>query len=159
MKIIFLDFDGVLNNEAWMKQLTEKGRTFRSYSDRDMDELDPARVKMISDLVLETDSHIVISSSWRLLNDLEMLNYVLVTNGLDPKAQAIALTPETQKGFRGDEVALWLAKNPQVVNYVIFDDGIDFYEIQKDRLMLTTWDEGLTEQHVEKARKILLNID
>lgn len=156
MKIIFLDFDGVLNNAAYMQDVMSSGEYKRlSFSQRSFKELDPTRVKMVSDLALETDADIVVSSSWRILSELSELREYLQGAGMDENVLPIARTPITPKGFRGEEVKQWLDANTDVSSYVIFDDDGDFYPEQM--LVQTSWNEGLLPEHVERARKILLN--
>lgn len=159
MRAMFLDFDGVLNYAGWMKIVYEEFKDERatSYFERHARELEPSRVKMISDLALETDSAIVVSSSWRILHELHELCDLLKAAGMDERVLPKAATPRSSKGFRGQEVIDWLQANPHYNTYVIFDDDGDFYDGQP--LVKTDWNVGLLPSHVEAARKILLNID
>jgi hypothetical protein len=151
-RCIFLDFDGVLNCASWLKQLDESGEKFESFLHRTYKELDPARVKMVSDLAKETNSGIIISSSWRNLHPLNELCDILLKNGMDEDVLPRGITPNIGL-FRGNEVEYWIDHNTQITSHVIFDDGTDFHPHQP--LVLTTWDEGLLPAHIEKARKIL----
>lgn len=156
MKAIFLDFDGVLNNIEWMMQFKANDATYYSYFEKSAKELDPSRVKMISDLAVETDSSIVVSSSWRLLHELHELRDLLETRGMDPKILPRSVTPDSSRRFRGDEIDMWLQVNPDYKTHVIFDDDGDFYPHQP--LVQTSWEVGLLPTHIDAARKILLNI-
>lgn len=155
-RIIFLDFDGVLNCWPWIKQLNESGEKFESFLKRSYKEIDPARVKMISDLAVETGSGIIISSSWRILHELHELCDILLVNGMNEDVLPRGVTPK-KGGFRGDEVQMWLDQNTHIQSYVIFDDDGDFHPHQP--LVQTSWDEGLCASHIVRAREILLNID
>ena len=124
MRIIFLDFDGVLNNAAWMKACYEQGKKHTSFLNRHFEELDPASVKMISDLAVETESGIIVSSSWRILHPLHELCDILKHNGMAEDVLPRGVTPH-RGNFRGDEVEMWLSQNPHIKSHVIFDDDGD----------------------------------
>lgn len=151
-----MDFDGVLNCLPWMKQLTESGEVFTSFLQRSYKEIDPARVKLVSDFALAVDAGIIISSSWRILHPLHELCDILSANGMHDDVLPRGVTPH-KGSFRGDEVNLWLQQNTHINSHVIFDDDGDFHPDQP--LVQTTWEEGLLPVHIEQARKILLNID
>lgn len=155
MKALMLDFDGVLNYAEWIYNLDRTGDT--SLLQRHRKELDPSRVKMISDLAVETNTIIVVSSSWRIIHELHELQECLESNGMDPRVLPKHMTPTSRSGYRGEEVKAWIDANPYILNYVIFDDNSDFYPHQP--LVKTTWEEGLLPEHIEEARKILLNIE
>lgn len=156
MKVIFLDFDGVLNNQAWMDHLKEKWNITPeqlSMFKRDAIELDPSRVKMMSDFAKQSNAKIVISSSWRIHHSLDELQEFLRSNGMDEEVLPFDITPITVKQHRGTEVNFWLGSHPECTHYVIFDDSTDFFPNQP--LVLTTWDGGLCEGHIDIARGIL----
>lgn len=156
MRIIFLDFDGVLNNAKWIHDLKESGVKFTSWIEKDYREIDPSRVKMVSDLAIETQAKIVVSSSWRIINPLDRLQDYLRKGGMDESVLPIDVTPRANgRDFRGDEIIMWLDNHPEVTSHVIFDDDGDFYPLQP--LVKTSWDGGLCEDHVDIARGILLN--
>lgn len=153
MKTIFLDFDGVLNNADFFWRLKEHQKANQLFMTRGSEELDPEKVKLISDFALEMDATIVVSSSWRILHSLSELQDFLKDVGMDERVLPISVTPQHEKGFRGTEVRSWLEQNPHVTNYVIFDDDGDFYPSQ--RLVQTSWDTGLLPIHIDAAGKIL----
>lgn len=160
MKVVFLDFDGVLNCESWMHCVTDTRRANgfppQSAFDRDKEELDPSRVKLVSDFCIEESASIVVSSSWRKLMSMADLWDVLRSTGMDKAIQIIGVTPNSSTGFRGTEVLMWLDEhsvNCNVTKCVIFDDDGDFYSHQP--LVKTTWEEGLLPAHIAQARELL----
>jgi hypothetical protein len=154
MKVLFLDFDGVLNNCEWMKKINWQDRPISMF-EKDKREIDPTRVKMISDLALEFNASIVISSSWRILLSLEELKALLYGSGLDQRIQVIGVTPQDSRGFRGSEVETWLKNTHHTIeSHVIFDDDGDFHKDQP--LVQTSWDSGLQEAHIDLARGFLI---
>jgi hypothetical protein len=151
MKVIFLDFDGVLNSWAFVNRTNVKGGIIG---------IDPEAVARLSRLMRDTGAHVVVSSTWRLFNTLEDLRRILTDAGL-PKDQAALIidkTPRLSGQHRGIEIALWLkteAKQP-VESFVILDDDSDMADLM-DRLVQTSMDHGLTDHHVEIAKRILAN--
>ena len=156
MKVIFLDFDGVLNSQQWMDFLREEHHiTVEDLGmlQRSEMELDPDKVKLINDFATETGAKIVISSSWRILHPLNELCEMLLAAGISEENLPFDITPITVKQHRGREIEFWLSSHPDCTHYVIFDDSSDFYPNQP--LVKTTWDMGLLEGHIDIARGIL----
>jgi len=68
MKVLFLDFDGVLNHHRWFSDfLAREGREPLFGGDDDVDHFDPACVERVNRICRETGAVICISSAWRLL--------------------------------------------------------------------------------------------
>ena len=63
-KIIFLDFDGVLNTEYHQRQLQFEGKIWQ---DKHGASFDPEAVKQLQAIVDKTHADIVIESSWKYL--------------------------------------------------------------------------------------------
>jgi hypothetical protein len=169
MKIIFLDFDGVICTQqsyvdAQMKYgLTKTGfppglHLFKS-------EL-VARVQEICDA---TGAVVVISSYWRTFDELDTLRRYLKHHGLI--ADVIDKTPENPywnsmgSAYRGKEIAMWMDAHPDVSydDIVVLDD--DVLGIQEDkkvyqRLVATYFmgradEAGLQPHHVKQAIEML----
>lgn len=145
MKVIFLDIDGVLNNQ---KFFLEKAQ--------DMVALDKIKINYLKKIVDVTNSQIVLTSTWRLLSpshpDAIALNSYFEAEGL----HIYDKTPMLETG-RGTEIQKWLYEHPTVTNFVIIDDDdFDLTEFSS-RLVKTTWegDGGLLPSHVLKAIAIL----
>lgn len=136
-RIIFLDIDGPVlsprymmvkrrfnNKDIKFNGLTEK---FKTIAEDHFHLADPAAVMMITDLVLETDAKIVISSVWRL-RGYEQFVEDFESFGFDRSL----LHPDwrtTGKSFkrREDEILLWLDRHPEVERFVTVDDEqLDF---------------------------------
>lgn len=141
LKVIFLDFDGVLLS---MKTLREKHmKIIRGEHVADNDAFDAlcvANLNMILEYVPE--AMIVISSSWRKLRDLPALSKMLQDNGIDPH-RLIDKTPELG-GKRGSEIQAWLNANSDVKDYIILDDDSDMLPKQKVCFIKVNGQEGLT---------------
>lgn len=175
--VIFLDIDGVLNSEAHLRRLDDQHRQ-RGHTDsvrpkhettcecyRLECQIDRDAVVRLNRLVAETGAKIVISSSWRKLIDPPELCRVLVNHGL--VAEIIGETPNgcsdpgmfaafgsIDRIFRGHEIDLWLKRHPEVEHFVILDDGSDM-EMHKNRLVQTDCEEGLLDEHVDLAIRVM----
>jgi hypothetical protein len=140
-RVIFLDFDGVLNNN---RSIAEFGNCYQ---------FDPLCVEALNRILEETGARVVISSSWRCFWSLAENTETLEVNGVLP-GRVIDSTPELSVD-RGYEIDAWLKSSPaEIVSFVILDDQTDMV-MHLDRLVLTTVDEGLTLEHARRAIEIL----
>ena len=140
MKIIFLDIDGVLNSRKFIQSNNITGLVG----------LDPQAISLLNKLISETDSEIVISSSWRIVNPLPRIQHKFEDAGFRYAERIIGTTCSI--GNRTDEIDLWLRQvSPHVSSFVILDDDTVEYK----NFVKTSFDVGLTEQDVAKAKVIL----
>lgn len=145
MKVIFLDFDGVITiPPKWY--------------------LKANKIKYIKRIVDETDARIVVSSSWRMDTVEETrksmiykekrcsrnkMLYWLIDNIYD-------VTPWVGLGNgRGGEIQKWLNDHPEVDNYVILDDDHDMWDSQMYHFVQTNYEDGITEVETIRAIKVL----
>jgi hypothetical protein len=171
MKIIFLDIDGVLNNDFWFEKRLELG--FDPESDKDIYDkiwyLHPDKVKLLNKLIQKTGAKVVLSSSWRKNPEGE-LDFAL--ERLCFSGKIIDKTPVLYAPFsvpRGVEIKSWLTNNKHldIHSYVILDDDKDMLYEQKDNFIhINNGNEipatidndkitGLTENVIKKAIQIL----
>jgi hypothetical protein len=157
VKVIFLDIDGVLNcRNRWMHL-----PMFDRYTSS---RLDPDCIQKIVDLAIKTESKIVISSAWRVLYKWQDLLNILQKAGfkdsieliIDQTPKGSGGGPDIRASHRGSEIDEWLSEHPEVVKFVIFDDDEDM-EPYLHLLVKTTWDDGLKDEHIQKAESILMD--
>lgn len=159
MKILFLDVDGVLNDEKTLKTATwDDKRTFfnKTYVDR------------VNRVLEATGAMLVISSSWRIMfPTLDDLKLGFRQFGFDMD-RVIDKTPTVYEGkrfsessIRGLEIQRWLTDNEKkydVESIVILDDDQDMLHLEH-RLVRTTGfmsDEGgINEEQVSQAINML----
>ncbi len=151
MKVLFLDFDGVLNNKAFFE-----GFKGRFVPDEDM--IDPQAVGLLQDIIDKTGAKIVISSSWRKGFDLEELQAMLKNKGL-VRAEIIGKTPAKMSLYhRGGEIRMWLRdyvdKSDPIEGIVILDDDSDMESLMP-WLVQTFWETGLLPEHVGEAERTI----
>jgi HAD domain in Swiss Army Knife RNA repair proteins len=162
-RVIFLDLDGVANSTAWFRRRGPRppGR------DPLVHNIDPLAIKRLNRLWEATRAVVVMSSTWRLWYSVRSLNEHL--RGMGLAARVVGRTPDmtgktipmpelsptiTRGARRGDEILDWLQKHPPVFSFVILDDEDDM-GVLRDRLVQTSFDEGLTDAHVERATALL----
>ena len=139
MKVVFVDFDGVLNSFA--SHRLASGETFSAAA--------CGNLNVILEAVPELK--IVVSSAWRIWG-LEKMREILEKNGID-KSRVIDITGD-EKGSRGYQIQCWLDRNPGVTNIVILDDDSDMDHLM-NKLVKTNSFIGLTETGAKQAIKVL----
>ena len=151
-KLVFLDFDGVLD----------------TYKSRYM--LDPVLLNRLGYLLGKTGAWIVISSSWRSNNVPDTIDFLtdydnprVGSNPFPFTDRIVGITPILftvkdgdidRPATRGEEIDAYL-KNHPCDDYVILDDERDMLPSQWPHLVLINDDIGLTDADVEKATRIL----
>ena len=155
MKVLFLDYDGVIclsNNwgghaKKWAKYRSENPNSSNDKKDAPVDvrfdDFDEKAIKVLNSILEETGAEIVVSSDWRFHANLEELGDYYESQGIIKRPIAITsrtedVNPELWKvlRFRADlelersiEILDWLEKHPEVTNWVAVDDldmSVDF---------------------------------
>jgi hypothetical protein len=145
MKVIFLDFDGVLNSNPYLVAQTG-GRICA-----DSRAINPKAVQNLNVIINKTNALVVISSSWRHFFSLSEIKRILVDRGFCFASNILDKTPSLST--RENEIQAWLREHPEVTNFVILDDIP--MKILCQHAVTTTMRAGLTQKHVNKAVKIL----
>jgi uncharacterized protein (UPF0210 family) len=151
MNILFLDIDGVLRTYKsdlyWSIRLNKpvfKGvnRLFKNKS-----------VDYINEVILLTNSSIVISSSWRINLSIIELNRILKERGIIGKV--IGKTGICNN--RGDEIKDWILLN-NITKYVVIDDQINDIVgiIPNDKVIKVNPKFGFSDINVNQVINILL---
>ena len=156
MKIIFLDFDGVLNSQQFLH--SHQGGF-------GMTQVDPRAAARLEKLVKATGAKIVVSSSWRHIYSVEEIQEILKKVGAPAAARAVIDRTPVGEGNRGQEIQDWLDLDSErrVVNpahqdvqaYVILDDNNEMTPEQQPHMVQTNGQVGLTDQNVMDAISIL----
>ena len=151
MKIIFLDFDGVMDTEYYDHLLSEADKPI---SDEYGLLFDPECVKNLKYIIDSTGADIVVSSTWKDFMTYQEILDMWKYRGLPGFVTDV--TPTVSK-HRGDEIDAWLKECHEECNYVIIDDldAGNFNEHQIPRLLIVNPIFGLDEYTAERAIKIL----
>ena len=143
MKVIFLDFDGVITiPPKWYLQAN--------------------LIKNVKKIVDATEAKIIVSSSWRMDTVEETVDTIIGRTKRCPRNKMLYWlidniydVTHTYKGLRGQEIKDWLDEHDDVDNYVIIDDDNDFYDEQLYHFVQTNYEDGLTEVETKRAIKVL----
>ncbi len=115
MKVIFLDFDGVLNSE----------RYFRSFGSAGL-ALDPTCLCFLKEIVETTGAKIVLSTSWREHWEKDSANCSALGLEMNEIFKTYGLEIYDKTPFSGadreQDIEAWLKNNPQTEAFVALDD-------------------------------------
>lgn len=151
-KIIFLDFDGVMDTEYYDHLLSDADKPI---SDEYGLLFDPECVKNLKYIIDSTGADIVISSTWKDFMSYQEILDMWKYRGLPGFVTDV--TPSTENHKRGDEIDGWLKECHTECNYVIIDDldVSNFNEHQIPRLLIVNPFNGLDEYTAKRAVMIL----
>lgn len=166
-RVLFVDFDGVLNTERYQAELRNKGEKQWDGFGPVFDPVSVQNLKTILDAV--PDALLVINSSWKL-EGIERMRQLWMARGLPGMIHSI--TPDNVPSHaqskldnygdmllvagKGYEVSLWLKEHVlEVCNYVILDDIHDYLPEQESHLILTNPRNGITVGDALKVISIL----
>ncbi len=147
MKVIFLDFDGVMDTAYYDNYLNYMGLPEK---DKYGVVFAPDCIANLRRIIDETGADIVVSSTWKdfmtYKEILEMWEYRKLPG-------FVTDTTPTCSRKRGDEIDSWLEECNTECEYVIIDDmdETQFNEHQYDRLFVVNPYDGLNEQTAEKV--------
>lgn len=166
-KIIFLDFDGVLNTEHYQGLLQYEGKPWQ---DEYGAFFDPNAVKQLERIIDATGADIVIESSWKYLG-LDAMKELWEVRFLPGKVIDITLSSVSDECLlntglvdldismfhsKGMEIACWLSGQAEEdMRYVIIDDEYVILDSQLPYFILTNSYEGITEEQANKVISIL----
>lgn len=157
MKVLFLDFDGVLNKHGVSP---EKPQWAKSWPFKWIE------AKLVHQLDSIIDEHpnleIVVSSTWRKHFSLGELKSVLHDHSIEAGKRIIGVTPDhtgdmRTSANRGDEIQAWLDKQPKnlVKTYAILDDDSGMLPAQQTHFVHINGYYGITEQDAQQVCQIL----
>lgn len=158
MKVLFLDFDGVLNNQDFLMAACQEHKGRRGETEFWVAMIDPECVERLNGVVRRTGCAVVISSSWRIGRNRQDLQHYLDLTGF--KYSVLGCTPSIGKAgrIRGDEIQLWLDratnKYGEIESFAIIDDDSDMGHLMP-RLVNTSFKVGLQDEHVEQLVSLL----
>lgn len=139
MKVIFLDVDGVLNHGKQIEKVEDD------------------KIQLLKQIVDETSAEIVLSSDWRFWLGTDDEDILLLQEKLKGiGAEIMSSTPDSKHGYRGIEIYQWINEwqGETVDKFVILDDRDDMKPYM-NRLVQTSFNLGLQEEHVKKTIKLL----
>ena len=166
-KIIFLDFDGVLNTEHYQNVLYYERKPWQ---DKYGAFFDPEAVAQLKRIIDATNADIVVESSWKYLG-LEAMQEIWEIRNMP--GRIIDITPSSVSDSwlltanfeeinnawghcKGMEIASWLSENAkQATKYIIIDDEHVILDSQLPYFLLTNPYDGITEEIADRSISIL----
>lgn len=163
-KVLFLDFDGVLNTEYYQRLLCYEGR---AWQDKHGAFFDPEAVGQLKRIVEATHADIVIESSWKYLG-LEAMREMWAARRLP--GEVVDITPSSvsdgwllsasaddmSEHCKGAEIASWLFDHADDdTRYVILDDEYVILDSQLPRFVMTNPYDGITEDIADRTIALL----
>ena len=163
MNIIFLDFDGVLNSECFFLKRMRNMQELKMIDVNSLDEddehvkyllcqIDLYNIDLLKEVIDETNSKIVVISSWKRLSCFKKVSKHLINLGLP----IIDVTIDNGSN-RGKGIKDYLNTH-NVSNYVVIDDEVfeDYDEELLSHLVKTKfYDSGFVPENADEAIKLL----
>ncbi len=153
MRLVFLDFDGVLNSRALVERAPSPLAIGPGLLDADA-------VMRVERFCVAAGAEIVVTSTWRLTFDRAALEDMLRAKGLIT-ARVRGVTPMIpHKRGRGQEIQTWLDeaidadRAAPLEGIVILDDDPDMLHLMP-WLVQTSFDTGVTAAHLDEAMTIV----
>ncbi len=153
-RVVFLDFDGVLNHIAFYRgELAEERKRAAATGETPPPPFDPACITRLHDMLISSGASVVVSSSWRIESSVARLS-ALLAKKRGFAGSIVGMTPELDDD-RGHEIRAWLAALPAPpAAWVVIDDedvaGVDGHFVQT-----SFEDGGLTDVKVDEALRVL----
>lgn len=143
MKVIFLDFNGVLDTYEEMNIINKEN------------------LERLKKIVYLTDSYVVISSSIKnsfYYGGFYSKTYLYVVSELEKAGiKVIGITPHAKT--REEEIRIYLSEHKNIENYCIIDDDYDMESMKENMVKLPSQNNinqvGLDQESTLKAIKIL----
>ena len=160
-KYIFLDIDGVLNNEKYTKLCYEKFHRKHPFFCNNVP-FDPSSLIQLAYLCnyirsKDDEPYVVLTSSWRL-HDVD--REVAAARLEEYNIQIKDITTKDIYLERGEQIKQYLDKIDHPVDFVILDDeSFDIEEYFPDELVLTDFRIGFTSKEKTKAKEILYKVE
>lgn len=161
MRVIFLDFDGVINNcgtydDYVFYPMKDKNGKIHNvpFSAQNIKPL-----KALFDFAYKNEIKFVLSTSWREIISFCEINGVFKNFfGFNYLSDEIIIgeTPSFYSNefpIRGVEIKNYLNDNPDITDFLIIDDNYDFLDEQKSHIILTDASKGFTEKELKKIKK------
>lgn len=149
--VIFLDIDGVLNNNNHIQNIYEllgRQQYLKLLNTIGTLPFDKKCYELMLKLIKETNSKVVLSSTWRKhKEEIEKIEYYTGIKIYD--------TTPILNLDRGYEIKQYLENHKDINNYVIIDDDNDMLKEQQDNFVRINDEMGFSNCDYLKANKIL----
>lgn len=151
-KILFLDFDGVLNSQQFFQSDRWDKRDDENFLSPEWwaVNIDPLAIELLNQIVRRTSCVVVASTTWRMSNTPEMLESILKSKGFI--GRVVGKTPHRPSEPRRNEI-IDVVRAIKPTAYAILDDDDD--AMVGGHFVRVDEKTGLTPERVEAAVRIL----
>ena len=146
-RVVFLDYDGVVNTPMW----NEKGTRCSYNFPKDNKVNNFQAVQWLSEACKKFHYDIVVTSTWRWD---ENYKECLINGGLRSGIEILGRTKEIRDQCRGFEIKTYLEDHPEINYYVIIDDDCDMLPEQIGHFIQTDYRVGFTLKEFERFEEI-----
>jgi hypothetical protein len=172
-KVLFLDFDGVLNDNAWF-ETEERKNLEREYKRRDkalppteseimmklgLSDIRPQYAARVREIVDRTGCEVIVCSAWRYTFTAEQIRSLLQSQGI-PCNGVVAQTRRRKlsdlRDYRVSDIKAVVSTFVGKTNWCVLDDSVNASDV--DGRAVTPVD-GVTPDNVEEVVRILNNTD
>ncbi len=148
-RILFLDYDGVVNTPMWNKKGTKVSYGFPE--DGKVNNFQA--VQWVSELCRKCKFDIVVTSSWR---EEKSYRKCLINGGLRRGVTIADALPVDEGKNRGELIRDYLLLHPEIKYYLILDDEDDLLPEQLPHLVKTNASYGFLEPEYDRAIALYL---
>lgn len=146
-KVIFLDFDGVLNTDRWEANLLSNGLPL---GDEFGILFDENSVTHLAEIITATGADIVVHSTWKLDKSSDWIRLLWQKRGLP--GHITDITPNMPPHYsKMEEIESWLMRHRYISNYIILDDEYEFSPVQLTHLINIDPSIGITDINVKES--------
>ena len=149
-KVVFLDYDGVINRKMWTRLDGEWVCRYGYPEDGRVN--DCQAVQWVSEFCEKHGFDVVVTSTWRKYPEWESC---LRGGGLREGVKVLGATALPTKE-RAEEISDYLASHPEIDTYLIFDDKESLaHSEHASRLVLCKKERGFGEEEYNTAVALL----
>ena len=146
-RIVFLDYDGVVNTPMWNAEGTVCSYGFAKEGKVNNFQA----VQWLSEACQKFGYDIVVTSTWRLWDNYKEC---LIDGGLRKGIEVLGRTPRFSGLPRGAEIKAYLEEHPEIQYYVIVDDEADMLPEQIGHFIMTNGDTGFNLSEFKRFEEI-----
>jgi len=160
-KLVLLDFDNVINDEAHIKATSKAFPGVRTFSlDIGRAMIDPVRCARIQRICDATGAGIILVTGWRQWTGWENLAGLLRDHGITAPVVGAVGGVKMSGDLRAMASREYLDDHPEITRYVVIDDGTHYWrDYMGDRNpwkpFLVAPKDGIEDEHVAQAIAIL----
>lgn len=155
-KLVLLDFDNVLNDEAHIVATSQAFPGVRSFNmDIGRAMIDPVRASRIQRICDATGAGILLVTGWRRLTGWENLAELIKSHGITAPVVGAVGGVKMSGDLRAMASREYLDEHPEITRYVVIDDDLMYWKGYGKhdpwKSVLVAPKDGIEDDHVVQA--------